>query len=160
MRSSLLNSSSTRRLSKTTNSWLESPTRKRNPQPKPSKNSRKWLPTLREFEALSFIPEGIEDIVAIPALGPGLSDIQAAEQVEIQIKYAGYIEKEKNQADKLNRLENVSIPSNFDYSKVKSLSIEARQKLTKIKPITISQASRISGVSPSDVSVLLVYMGR
>ena len=87
-------------------------------------------------------------------------DNEIVEQTEIHVKYAGYIEKEKNQADKLNRLENVSIPSNFDYSKVKSLSIEARQKLTKIKPITISQASRISGVSPSDVSVLLVYMGR
>ena len=87
-------------------------------------------------------------------------DNEIVEQTEIHVKYAGYIEKEKNQADKLNRLENVAIPSTFDYSKVKSLSIEARQKLTKIKPITISQASRISGVSPSDVSVLLVYMGR
>jgi tRNA uridine 5-carboxymethylaminomethyl modification enzyme len=87
-------------------------------------------------------------------------DNEIIEQTEVHVKYAGYIAKEKNQADKLNRLENVSIPSNFDYSKVKSLSIEARQKLTKIKPITISQASRISGVSPSDISVLLVYMGR
>jgi tRNA uridine 5-carboxymethylaminomethyl modification enzyme len=87
-------------------------------------------------------------------------DNEIIEQTEIHVKYAGYIEKEKNQADKLNRLENVAIPSNFDYSKVKSLSIEARQKLSKIKPITISQASRISGVSPSDISVLLVYMGR
>ncbi|PHS52764.1 MAG: tRNA uridine-5-carboxymethylaminomethyl(34) synthesis enzyme MnmG [Lutibacter sp.] len=87
-------------------------------------------------------------------------DDEIVEQTEIHVKYAGYIEKEKNQADKLNRLENVPIPSKFDYSKVKSLSIEARQKLTKIQPTTISQASRISGVSPSDVSVLLVYMGR
>jgi tRNA uridine 5-carboxymethylaminomethyl modification enzyme len=87
-------------------------------------------------------------------------DNEIIEQTEVHVKYAGYIEKEKNQADKLNRLENVAIPPNFDYSKVKSLSIEARQKLAKIKPITISQASRISGVSPSDISVLLVYMGR
>ncbi|MCF6181845.1 tRNA uridine-5-carboxymethylaminomethyl(34) synthesis enzyme MnmG [Lutibacter sp.] len=87
-------------------------------------------------------------------------DNEVIEQTEIHVKYAGYIEKEKNQADKLNRLENVPIPTNFNYEKVKSLSIEARQKLTKIKPATISQASRISGVSPSDVSVLLVYMGR
>ncbi|WP_456378239.1 tRNA uridine-5-carboxymethylaminomethyl(34) synthesis enzyme MnmG [Lutibacter sp.] len=87
-------------------------------------------------------------------------DNEIVEQTEIHVKYAGYIEKEKNQADKLNRLENVSISSKFDYSKVQSLSIEARQKLTKIQPITISQASRISGVSPSDISVLLVYMGR
>ncbi|MCK5907441.1 MAG: tRNA uridine-5-carboxymethylaminomethyl(34) synthesis enzyme MnmG, partial [Flavobacteriales bacterium] len=82
------------------------------------------------------------------------------EQVEIIIKYQGYINKEKANADKLSRLENVKIPSSFDYSKIKSLSIEAKQKLDKIKPTTISQASRISGVSPADISVLLVYMGR
>ena len=87
-------------------------------------------------------------------------DSEIIEQVEIHLKYSGYIEKEKSNADKLNRLENVPIPSNFDYTKVKSLSFEAREKLTKIKPTSISQASRISGVSPSDVSVLLVYMGR
>ncbi|MDP3313898.1 tRNA uridine-5-carboxymethylaminomethyl(34) synthesis enzyme MnmG [Lutibacter sp.] len=87
-------------------------------------------------------------------------DTEIREQTEIHVKYAGYIEKEKNQADKVNRLENVIIPESFDYRKVKSISIEARQKLTKIKPRTISQAGRISGVSPSDISVLLVYMGR
>ncbi|MBT8206539.1 MAG: tRNA uridine-5-carboxymethylaminomethyl(34) synthesis enzyme MnmG, partial [Eudoraea sp.] len=75
-------------------------------------------------------------------------------------KYAGYIEKEKNNADKLQRLENIRIPDNFDYSRIKSLSYEAREKLQSIQPVTISQASRISGVSPSDISVLLVYMGR
>ena len=87
-------------------------------------------------------------------------DQEVAEQAEIHIKYSGYIAKEKNNADKLNRLENVKIPTSFDYHKLKSISIEAKQKLTKIQPATIAQASRISGVSPSDVSVLLVYMGR
>ena len=87
-------------------------------------------------------------------------DREIIEQTEIHVKYAGYIEKEKNQADKVNRLENVSIPSNFDYAKLNSLSIEARQKLTTIQPTTIAQASRISGVSPSDISVLLIFMGR
>ena len=82
------------------------------------------------------------------------------EQAEIHLKYSGYIEKEKNNADKLNRLENVVIPSSFKYEKVNSLSYEATEKLNKIKPTSISQASRISGVSPSDISVLLVYMGR
>ena len=82
------------------------------------------------------------------------------EQVEIHLKYSGYIEKEKSNADKLSRLENVVIPSTFNYQKVQSLSFEAREKLTKIQPTSISQASRISGVSPSDISVLLVYMGR
>ena len=87
-------------------------------------------------------------------------DNEIIQQAEIQIKYSGYIEKEKNNADKLNRLEGLKIPASFDYSKLKSLSYEAREKLTKIKPATVSQASRISGVSPNDVSVLLVYMGR
>ena len=87
-------------------------------------------------------------------------DREVIEQAEVQIKYSGYIQKEKNNADKLNRLEDVKIPSNFDYTKLKSMSTEAIQKLTKIQPVTISQASRISGVSPADVSVLLVYLGR
>lgn len=87
-------------------------------------------------------------------------DKEVIEQAEIYLKYSGYIAKEKNNADKLNRLENVMIPSSFNYQKVKSLSFEAREKLSKIQPTSISQASRISGVSPSDISVLLVYMGR
>lgn len=87
-------------------------------------------------------------------------DKEIIEQAEIQVKYSGYIDKEKNNADKLNRLEDIKIPTNFDYSQIKSMSFEGREKLSKIQPRTISQASRISGVSPSDVSVLLVYMGR
>ncbi len=87
-------------------------------------------------------------------------DQEILEQAEIQVKYSGYIEKERNNADKLTRLEDVKIPEFFDYEKIKSMSIEAKQKLSKIRPVTISQASRISGVSPSDISVLLIYMGR
>ena len=87
-------------------------------------------------------------------------DREVLEQTEIQIKYAGYIDKERVTADKLNRLEGVRIPENFDYSKLKSLSYEALEKLRAVKPVTVSQASRISGVSPNDISVLLVYMGR
>ena len=87
-------------------------------------------------------------------------DHEVLEQTEIQVKYAGYIEKEKNNADKLHRLENLKIPSDFDYMKLKSMSMEAREKLNKIQPKTVSQASRVSGVSPADISVLLVYMGR
>jgi len=79
---------------------------------------------------------------------------------EISIKYEGYIQRERQMADKLARLENLSIPDNFDFDKVESLSIECRQKLKKYAPRTIAQASRISGVSPSDISVLLVYFGR
>ena len=87
-------------------------------------------------------------------------DKEVIEQAEIHLKYSGYIDKEKNNADKLNRLDNVKIPAAFNYQKLQSLSFEAREKLTKIQPTSISQASRISGVSPSDISVLLVYMGR
>ena len=87
-------------------------------------------------------------------------DKEVCEQTEVQIKYSGYIEKEKLNAEKLNHLENIKIPTSFVYSKVKSLSAEAVQKLNKIKPTTLSQASRISGVSPNDISVLMVYMGR
>jgi len=87
-------------------------------------------------------------------------DREVLQQTEIQVKYSGYIRKEKNNADKLHRLEGVKIPKNFDYAKLKSLSYEAIEKLTAIRPITISQASRISGITPNDVSVLLVYMGR
>ncbi len=87
-------------------------------------------------------------------------DREILEQTEVQVKYAGYIAKEKLNADKLHRLESVKIPANFDYSKLKSLSFEAREKLSHIQPVTISQASRISGVTPSDISVLLVFLGR
>ena len=82
------------------------------------------------------------------------------EQAEIEIKYAGYIEKEKRTADKLKRLENIKIPRAFDYDRLASLSHEAKEKLNKIQPTTLAQASRISGINPSDISVLLVSMGR
>jgi tRNA uridine 5-carboxymethylaminomethyl modification enzyme len=87
-------------------------------------------------------------------------DQEVVEQAEIQVKYSGYIEKEKNNADKLTRLEDMIIPEQFNYDNIQSISIEAKQKLNKIRPRTIAQASRISGVSPSDISVLLIYMGR
>ncbi len=99
--------------------------------------------------------EKVKDYVALNDL-----DQEILEQAEIQVKYSGYIEKERNNADKLTKLEDLKIPEDFDYNKIKSMSIEAKQKLSKIRPATIAQASRISGVSPSDVSVLLIYMGR
>ncbi|MFI5134218.1 MAG: tRNA uridine-5-carboxymethylaminomethyl(34) synthesis enzyme MnmG [Chitinophagales bacterium] len=82
------------------------------------------------------------------------------EEAEILMKYEGYIEKEKEVVSKMTRLEEVPIAPGFDFGKIKSLSTEARQKLTKVRPQTLGQASRISGVSPSDVSVLMVYLGR
>ena len=82
------------------------------------------------------------------------------ESCEISIKYKGYIDREQKMAEKIMRLENLTIPENFDFDKVESLSIECRQKLKRYSPRTIAQASRISGVSPADISVLLVYFGR
>jgi len=128
------------------------------------KKTAKILQSMKLFKIAARPQLDFNDLKKLPKVEAFIQenniDDEIVEQTEIHVKYAGYIAKEKNQADKLNRLENVAIPSTFDYSKVKSLSIEARQKLTNIKPITISQASRISGVSPSDISVLLVYMGR
>ena len=85
---------------------------------------------------------------------------EVIEQAEIQIKYRGYIERERYFADKMHRLEEIAIPDAFDYAAMQSLTIEARQKLTKIRPQTIGQASRIPGVSPADINVLLVKFGR
>lgn len=87
-------------------------------------------------------------------------DQEFIEQASIQMKYEGYIQKEQLFVEKMNRLEDVNIRPDFDYERVNSLSMEARQKLTKMKPASLGQASRISGVSPSDISVLMVYMGR
>jgi len=87
-------------------------------------------------------------------------DKEAIEQALIQIKYNGYIHREKENAEKITRLEHISIPSDFEYAKLASLSSEAKQKLVAVRPRTIAHAGRISGVSPADISVLLVYMGR
>jgi len=128
------------------------------------KNSADINQSMKMFKIASRPQLDFNDVRQFPGVNDFIIDNnidnEIIEQTEIHVKYAGYIEKEKNNADKLNRLENISIPSNFDYHKVKSLSYEAREKLTNIQPTSISQASRISGVSPSDVSVLLVYMGR
>ncbi len=106
----------------------------------------------------------MEDVLQFPAVKSFIDkeqfDDETIEQAEIQIKYAGYINREKNNADKLTRLEHVKIPQDFNYSQIKSMSLEAREKLNVVQPKTVAQASRISGVSPNDISVLLVYMGR
>ncbi len=99
---------------------------------------------------------------AVPALHHFLAgfDQESIELAEINLKYEGYIDKEREMADKLNRLEEVKLPENFDYQPLVSLSKEAREKLSRIRPRTIGQAGRISGVTPADVSVLLVHIGR
>jgi tRNA uridine 5-carboxymethylaminomethyl modification enzyme len=97
-----------------------------------------------------------------PALSELLNryDAETLEQAELQIKYAGYVEKENEMAQKMNRLEELYLKPDFDYSRIPSLSNEAKDKLSKIKPANLGQAARISGVSPSDISVLMVYLGR
>ena len=84
----------------------------------------------------------------------------ALEQAELTVKYGGYLDREKQTAEKMKRLENIKIPTNFEFEKLHSISTEGRQKLKEIEPLTIGQASRISGVSPSDINVLLIYLGR
>ncbi|MBS3993435.1 MAG: tRNA uridine-5-carboxymethylaminomethyl(34) synthesis enzyme MnmG [Bacteroidetes bacterium] len=129
-----------------------------------AKDSAPISQSMKMFKIAARPQLSFDDIKTFPGVSEFISkhelDEEMLNQVDIYIKYSGYIDKEKNNADKLNRLENIKIPKSFDYNKVKNISIEARQKLIKIQPETISQASRISGVSPSDISVLLVYMGR
>jgi tRNA uridine 5-carboxymethylaminomethyl modification enzyme len=89
-----------------------------------------------------------------------LVDALVWDQVEIDEKYRGYLEKEQEQVAKLKRLESVRIPVDFDFEKITALSIESRQKLKKLKPETVGHASRVSGVSPADIQILLVHLGR
>ncbi|WP_341651899.1 tRNA uridine-5-carboxymethylaminomethyl(34) synthesis enzyme MnmG [Blattabacterium cuenoti] len=106
----------------------------------------------------------IQDIISIPFLMEKIKkndfSQEILEQVSIKIKYKGYIDREKENAKKLLKLENLKIPNNFDYKSIKSLSSEAKEKLDYYRPISLAQASRISGISPSDLSVLLIHMGR
>ncbi len=103
--------------------------------------------------------EKLDEIDFIKKVSSQYND-EVREQAEINIKYKGYIEKEKENVAKLNRLENIKIPEDFDYTKLSSLSAEAKQKMSNVRPKTIAQAGRISGVSPADINVLLVYLGR
>ena len=98
----------------------------------------------------------------VPELKTRMKNIsdEVIESCEIQIKYAGYIKREQNEAAKLQRLDQIRIPEGFNYDEVQSLSTEARQKLGRIRPKSIGEAQRIPGVSPNDISVLLVLMGR
>ncbi len=125
-------------------------------------------PLSQKVKLDSIIPRPRVDVVSIlnhiPTLKEQIFSLpegrDALEQVEIQLKYQGYLERERENADKMHRLENVILHDNIDYHSLQSLSMEARQKLTKIRPKTLGQASRISGVSPADISVLMVYLGR
>lgn len=121
------------------------------------------IPQNYKFEKIASRPEiqlsDLQSVKSLNEFSEGFPD-EVLTSVEIETKYAGYIERERELVDKMNKLEYIKINPDFDFSKVKSLSSEAREKLTRQKPETIGQASRISGVSPADVSVLLVHLGR
>ena len=129
-----------------------------------NKGSSPVSQSMKLFKLFSRPQLTFKDISSIEHVANYLIDnevkAEIIEQVEIQVKYSGYIDKESSNAEKLNALENISIPKNFDYSRLKCLSSEAKSKLENIKPISLSQASRISGVSPADISAMLVFMGR
>jgi tRNA uridine 5-carboxymethylaminomethyl modification enzyme len=93
-------------------------------------------------------------------LEPYLLNIDVLNAVEIDVKYEGYINRERELVEKMSRLEYIRLNDTLDYNKIESLSLEARQKLSQIRPATLGQASRISGINPSDISVLMVYIGR
>ena len=118
-------------------------------------------PVSREhtFEELIRRPEmTYQKLMEIDGIGPGLDHVQAAEQVEIQIKYAGYIERQKDEIAKTQRHEETLLPPTFDYSQISGLSNEVVAKLTESRPETIGKASRISGITPAAISLLLVYL--
>ena len=99
-------------------------------------------------------------LMALPGAGPGTTDPQVAEQVEIQAKYQGYIDRQKTEIEHRARQEDLRLPADLDYAQVRGLSIEVQQKLNRAKPETVGQASRVSGVTPAAISVLLVHLKR
>lgn len=120
-----------------------------------SRNSAQIFESVSLFDILKRPEIGIEDLKHF--MGTDYSD-DILEQLEIKVKYEGYIQKALREAEKMARLENKNIPPYIDYKKIKNISSEAREKLQKIKPQTVGQASRISGVNPADISILLVYL--
>jgi tRNA uridine 5-carboxymethylaminomethyl modification enzyme len=125
-------------------------------------NSSPITQKVKMFGVLTRPTINLMDFVASPKVKEFISlyDLESIEQAEILMKYEGYISKEHELADKQTRLEDLVLHDDFDYKRLTSLSTEAREKLNKIKPRTIGQASRISGINPSDISILMVYLGR
>jgi tRNA uridine 5-carboxymethylaminomethyl modification enzyme len=103
---------------------------------------------------------GYAALMTLPGAGPGVEDPQVAEQIEIQAKYAGYIDRQHEEIEKHQRHEDTRLPDDLDYAAVRGLSTEVRQKLARHKPATLGQAARISGVTPAAISLLLVHLKR
>ena len=117
----------------------------------------------REYSLLELLrrPDvSYERLTALPGAGPAVEDVQVAEQVEVQAKYQGYIERQREEIARHEHLENLKLPQDLDYASLRGLSVEVRQKLDRHRPETLGQASRISGVTPAAISVLLVYLKR
>jgi tRNA uridine 5-carboxymethylaminomethyl modification enzyme len=120
-------------------------------------------PLVREGSAAELLARpgvGYQALMRLPGAGPGLSDAQAAEQVEIQAKYAGYIERARGEIEAQRRHEETRLPEKFDYAEVRGLSAEVRQKLAAHRPATLGQAARLPGVTPAAVSLLLIHLKR
>jgi tRNA uridine 5-carboxymethylaminomethyl modification enzyme len=130
------------------------------PEPDGSESS---LPPARETSLMDLLRRPDIDyarLIALPGAGPGVDDAQVAEQVEIQAKYQGYIERQREEIARYEHYENLRLPRDIDYGAMRGLSMEVRQKLDRHRPETLGQASRVSGVTPAAISVLLVYLKR
>jgi tRNA uridine 5-carboxymethylaminomethyl modification enzyme len=103
---------------------------------------------------------GYRDVVALPGAGPGIEDAQAAEQVEIRIKYQGYVDRQQEEVARRAQFEDWRLPADLDYATVRGLSREVQQKLNRHRPETVGQAERISGITPAAISLLLVHLKR
>ena len=99
-------------------------------------------------------------LMRVPSLGPGVDDAKVAEQVEIGVKYAGYLDRQRDEIERQQRHEATAIPAAFDYAGVRGLSAEVQQKLARVRPETIGQAQRIPGMTPAAISLLLVHLAR
>jgi tRNA uridine 5-carboxymethylaminomethyl modification enzyme len=120
-------------------------------------------PLAHEYNLLELLrrPEvSYTALTALPGAGPAVDDAQVTEQIEIQAKYAGYIERQRDEIEKHQRHEDTRLPEELDYAAVRGLSIEVRQKLTRHRPATLGQAARISGITPAAISLLLVHLKR
>ncbi len=136
-----------------------------NPRLLPQEDARRVLGQTieREYSLLDLLRRPDVDyatLMTLPGAGPAIEDAQAAEQVEIQAKYQGYIERQREEIERHEHYESMSLPQGLDYTKVRGLSVEAQQKLNKFQPETLGQAARISGITPAAISVLLVHAKR
>ncbi|MDE2089414.1 MAG: tRNA uridine-5-carboxymethylaminomethyl(34) synthesis enzyme MnmG, partial [Gammaproteobacteria bacterium] len=118
-------------------------------------------PLAREHTLMDLLrrPEvGYEELMSLPGAGPGVDDPKVAEQVTIQARYSGYIERAQEDIERARRHEDARLPEDLDYGEVRGLSVEAREKLSAQRPATLGQAARIPGVTPAAVSLLMVYL--